>query len=239
MSVGVKLEHLTVRFGSLLLFEDLSIEFPAGSWTCLLGRSGVGKSTLSRVVTGLDAGVPISGELCDADGGSLAGRVAWMAQQDLLLPWLNVLDNVTLGPRLRREAPDLERARSLLKRTGLAGTEAQLPATLSGGMRQRVALVRTLMEDRPVIVLDEPFAAVDALTRMELQSLAFELLAGRTVILITHDPQEALRLGHRVLVLRGAPAKPYALEGLETAPPRALRDSTLIARQIELLEMLA
>ena len=100
-----------------------------------------------------------------------------------------------------------ERARELLAMVGLAGTERALPATLSGGMRQRVALARTLMEDRPIILMDEPFSSLDAITRYQLQALAADMLSGRTVLLVTHDPLEALRLGHRIHVLSGRPAE--------------------------------
>ena len=239
MSVAVKLSQLNLSYGGTPLFEGFNLELHAATWTCLLGRSGVGKSTLSRIVSGLEVSSPVQGERSNGEGGSLDGQVAWMAQQDLLLPWLTVLENVTLGARLRRTRQvDRRRALSLLERTGLSGTQDQLPSTLSGGMRQRVALARTLMEDRPVVVLDEPFAAVDALTRMELQRLAFELLTERTVLLITHDPLEALRLGHRVLVLRGSPATVTELSGLTSEPLRNLRDHSMSDRQAALLDLL-
>ncbi len=132
-----------------------------------------------------------------------------MSQKDLLLPWLSVLENVRLGARLRGETSDTTpRALSLLKAAGLATRANDRPDTLSGGMRQRAALARTLMEDRPVVLMDEPFSAVDPLTRLGLQDLAARMLAGRTVIFVTHDPMEALRLGYRVLVLNGNPATP-------------------------------
>jgi putative hydroxymethylpyrimidine transport system ATP-binding protein len=124
-----------------------------------------------------------------------------MDQRDLLLPWLNVLDNVCLGARLRGETADHQRALSLLQRVGLRDEAQALPAALSGGMRQRAALARTLMEDRAIVLMDEPFSAVDALTRLRLQDLAAELLGARTILLVTHDPMEALRLGHRILII--------------------------------------
>ena len=237
---GVRLAGVSVSFGPVPLFADLDLDLAGGQWTCLLGRSGIGKSTLCRIIAGLDVGAPVAGELSANDGVDLNGRVAWMAQQDLLLPWLNVIENVTLGARLRGESkPDLERARQLLERAGLKGTEAALPRTLSGGMRQRVALARTLIEDRPIVVLDEPFGAVDALTRLELQALAFELLAGRTVMLITHDPLEALRLGHRVQVLRGSPAQLGSVTTLPGDPLRPVNQPGLGELQGELLGLLA
>jgi putative hydroxymethylpyrimidine transport system ATP-binding protein len=124
-----------------------------------------------------------------------------MDQRDLLLPWLSLKDNVGLGRRLRREPADPARAAALLDMVGLGTRASDRPAGLSGGERQRAALARTLMDDRPIVLMDEPFSAVDAITRLELQNLAARLLAGRTVLLVTHDPLEALRLGHRVIVM--------------------------------------
>lgn len=183
------------------LFSGLDLTISAGGWTCLLGPSGVGKSTVLRLLAGLDTGGRFSGTITADDNKAVAGRIAFMAQTDLLAPWLDVLGNVTLGARLRGERADLERARALVERVGLTEHAAKLPASLSGGMRQRVALARVLMEDRPIVLLDEPFAALDARTRAEMQELAFETLEGRTVLLVTHDPAEAVRLGHRIFIL--------------------------------------
>jgi putative hydroxymethylpyrimidine transport system ATP-binding protein len=136
----------------------------------------------------------------------LSGRIAYMDQRDLLLPWLGALDNVMVGARLRGQPHDSERAAGLMARVGLSDQLHKLPNQLSGGMRQRVALARTLMEDQPVVLMDEPFSAVDALTRMKLQELSARLLAGCTVIMVTHDPMEAARLGQCIHVLSGSPA---------------------------------
>jgi putative hydroxymethylpyrimidine transport system ATP-binding protein len=162
-----------------------------------------------------------------------------MAQQDLLMPWRELLGNVTLGARLRGEAPDEAHARRLIEAVGLAGRERARPAELSGGMRQRAALARTLMEDRPFVLMDEPFSAVDAPTRHRLQGLAARLLRGRTVLLVTHDPLEAMRLAHRVLVLRGTPAVPAEVAVPAGAPPREAHDVAVLAAQAALLESLA
>ena len=215
----------------------LDFSLPGGRWTCLLGPSGVGKSSLLRVIAGLE---PLEqGEVVCSDGRPLHGRLAWMSQQDNLLPWLSTLENISLGARLRGEPIDRARAAALLDRVGLAGQRDQLPATLSGGQRQRAALARTLMEDRPVVLMDEPFSALDAITRARLQVLAATLLRERTVLLVTHDPLEALRLGHRIQVMAGHPARiepPICPEG---APPRDLHDPALLARQGDLLARLA
>lgn len=227
-----------LAWGDEVVFDNLRFRLDAGRWTCLLGPSGVGKTTLLRLVAGLEPGALVA----TGDGRPLRGRVALMAQQDLLLPWLTARDNVLLGYRLRgqgRPAERRERAMAMLAAVGLAGDAAKLPAELSGGMRQRVALARTLMEDRPVVLMDEPFSALDAVTRHRLQDLAAELLTGRTVLLVTHNPLEALRLGHRVWVLGGRPA---TLQGPIVPPGLPARDPAephLLAMQAELLKQLA
>lgn len=234
---GLSVRGLTLRFRGQFLFQNLSFDLASGSFTCLLGPSGVGKTSLLRAIAGL---APVSGAdiRCD-DGASPDGRIAWMDQRDQLLPWLDVLGNVSLGSRLRGEQPDLPRARALLAEVGLADQAAVRPAALSGGMRQRAALARTLYEDRPIVLLDEPFAAVDAPTRHRLQQLAARLLRARTVLLVTHDPLEALLLGHEVHVLSGRPARIAATLRPEGLPPRSGASPALAAMQAELLERLA
>jgi putative hydroxymethylpyrimidine transport system ATP-binding protein len=227
----------SLRYGGAFLFQELDFVLPAGRWTCLLGPSGVGKSSLLRVIARL---APLDGgDVVCTDGRPLAGRLAWMSQRDDLLPWLSVLDNVTLGARLRGESADRAKALDLVARVGLLPHKDQLPATLSGGQRQRAALARTLMEDRPVVLMDEPFSALDAITRARLQVLAASLLAGRTVLLVTHDPLEALRLGHRIQVMTGHPARIEGTIEPGGAPPRDLHDPALLARQGDLLARLA
>ena len=233
----VVVEKASLSFAGAPLFRELDFALSAGRWTCLLGPSGVGKSSLIRVIAGLERGE--GGAVRCSDGRPLGGRLAWMSQRDSLLPWLDVLANVTIGPRLRGERPDLARARDLLARVGLGERERERPAALSGGERQRVAIARTLMEDRPVVLMDEPFSALDAITRARLQALAATLLAGRTVLLVTHDPLEALRLGHRIMVMVGSLARVETLPCPPGAPPRDLANPALLARQGELLARLA
>ncbi|MBT3396754.1 MAG: ABC transporter ATP-binding protein [Alphaproteobacteria bacterium] len=204
LTIGIRVSGAQLGFGDTKIFADLAVDFAPGSFTCILGSSGVGKSSLLRMIAGL---VPNStGTIVASDGEALTGRITYMDQRDLLLPWLCALDNVMLGARLRGEPQDRSRATALLAQVGLADHPHKLPRQLSGGMRQRVALARTLMEDRPVVLMDEPFSAVDALTRMKLQDLSARLLAGRTVVMVTHDPMEAARLGTCVHVMSGSPA---------------------------------
>ena len=197
--------HLRIRggfrHGDAILFEDLDLVLEAGQWTCLLGPSGVGKSTLLRLVAGLDTGGEFDGSIESTNSRPLREQVSYMAQSDLLLPWLNVRANVMLGSTLRGEVRMLERADQLIDEVGLGMHAEKRPHELSGGMRQRAALARTLMEDKPLLLLDEPFSALDARTRSEMQELAFEVLMDRTVMLVTHDPSEAARIAHRVYLL--------------------------------------
>ena len=204
-TVGLEVRRARLAWGNNLLLDDFSLSVPPGFWVCLLGESGVGKTTLLRTIAGLVARAGPT-EIEASDGSALENRIAYMAQQDLLLPWLTAIDNVTLGARLRGEPADLSRAADILDRTGVVERASALPSDLSGGERQRVALARTLMEERPIVLMDEPFSALDAITRARLQELAVELLDNRTVLMVTHDPFEALRLADSITVLRGANA---------------------------------
>jgi putative hydroxymethylpyrimidine transport system ATP-binding protein len=162
-----------------------------------------------------------------------------MAQRDLLLPWLDILDNVLLGHRLRGDAAALEaarpRAHALLTDVGLGDRMGDRPEALSAGMRQRAALARTLCEARPVVLMDEPFAHLDAVTRLDLQDLAARLLSGRTVVLVTHDPLEALRLGHQVRVLSGSPFTVGPAIEPAGSVPRDPADPALLGLQARLI----
>jgi putative hydroxymethylpyrimidine transport system ATP-binding protein len=233
---GIRLRGARLAYAGEPLFDDLDLGLAGGEITALLGPSGVGKSSLLRLIAGLEPDG--TGTVTRDDGGRLPGAVALMEQSDQLLPWLSVLDNVLLGSRLRGQRPDRARALALLDRAGLAGRADDRPAALSGGMRQRCALARTLMEDRPVVLMDEPFSALDALTRLRLQDLAAELLAGRTVLMVTHDPMEALRLAHRIVIMRGRPARLGLGAVPPGVPPRPAGDGALLRQYAELLRRL-
>ncbi len=241
--LAVTITDASLRYGDEWVFENLNLTLEASKWTCLLGRSGAGKSSLLRLIAGLlddDADAISQINLSTSDGQPVTGRIAWMAQQDLLLPWLKVLDNIILGARLRGTgqvtAQLTAQAMKLLQRVGLEGFEARYPESLSGGQRQRVALARTLLEDKPLVLMDEPFSSLDAITRYKLQELAAELLHDRTILLITHDPAEAVRMGHQVMVFgRNELGVPLVPPG---EPLRALDDPTLLPLQAGLLEEL-
>jgi len=239
-SPSIHLRAARIDFDGVALFRDLDLDLPAGQWTCLLGPSGAGKTTLLRVLAGLAEGA--QGTRIEAgDGAPVTDRIAYMGQRDLLMPWLSVAANVAVGARLRgtHGAEARRRAVALLDQVGLADRADDRPDALSGGQRQRVALARTLFEDRPVVLMDEPFSALDAITRTRIQELAARLLAGRTVLLVTHDPMEALRLGHRVLVLRGSPAALAPVPVPEALPPRDPDDPSLLEAQGHLLAEIA
>ncbi|MEM7224641.1 MAG: ABC transporter ATP-binding protein [Pseudomonadota bacterium] len=236
----IQLDAAALAYNGQRLFQDLHLTLPGGRTTCLLGPSGVGKTSLLRLIAGLAA--EAEGEARDGAGRPVTDRIAYMAQQDLLLPWASVLDNVLLGLRLRGEPITQARrdqARDLLDSLRVGASAAQRPAQLSIGMRQRVALARTLMEERPIVLMDEPFSALDAITRYELQGLAARRLSGRTLLLVTHDPLEALRLGHEIYVMAGRPARLGQALQPAGAPPRDPADPEILAHQAELLKRLA
>lgn len=232
----ITLRNISFSFNHRPLFSSLNFTVKGGQWTCLLGPSGSGKSTLLRIISG-SLRDSVLGEINWGTGKSLEGHVAWMAQNDLLLPWLRVLDNVCLGARLRGEFSQDTRRQALafLKQAGLEDCAYDLPAELSGGMRQRVAVLRTLMEERPVILMDEPFSALDSLTRLNLQDLAARLLSQATVLLVTHDPLEALRLGHRIHVMTGRPARISEELVPPGSPPRDPGEQGIASLQAELI----
>jgi putative hydroxymethylpyrimidine transport system ATP-binding protein len=235
-AAGIVISNLALRYGARTIFTGLNLDVAPGAFVVLLGTSGVGKSSLLKIVAGLAK--PASGRVTTTNGAPLSGHVAYMGQTDLLYPWANVIGNVMIGSRLRGQRPDTARAEHLLARVGLIDRAHALPSELSGGMRQRAAIARTLYEDRPIVLMDEPFSALDTFTRARIQDLAAELLEGRTVLMITHDPLEACRLGHHLVVMSGTPAQLAPPISLRGATPRALDDPELLRTQGELMKLL-
>ncbi len=213
---AVSRTFFTRRGGPLAALADLTLHVDAGQTVAVVGPSGCGKTTLLELICGLQR----------PDSGSVrSGPAALMPQRDLLMPWLSAIDNAAIALRVRGVAR--QRARDEVKpwfdRFGLSGFEDARPHELSGGMRQRVSFVRTLAAGKPVLALDEPFAALDAITRAEMQTwLAASLIAeARTVVLVTHDVEEAVLLGDRVVVLSPRPGRVVADIAVES--PRRLR----------------
>lgn len=235
---GLEVRALGKSFGVRRVLDGVSFGIAPGEVVALVGASGSGKSTLLSILTG--ALRPDAGEI-RFGGAAVAGRdrpFAYMPQRDVLLPWRRIVDNAGIGLEVagapRREAR--ERVGRLLVPFGLAGTERCFPRQLSGGMRQRVSFLRAVVQGRPVLLLDEPFGALDAITRDELQRwlLGMWQSEGWTILLITHDIREAVRLADRVLVL---PATPGPLAG-EVRVTREIprRDGFLTDPRVPVLE---
>jgi NitT/TauT family transport system ATP-binding protein len=244
---GISLRGVEHRYGELRSLDGIELEVPARGVVGLVGPSGCGKSTLLELICGLRE--PSGGTIAiagSADAGDRLARCAFMPQRDLLLPWYSALDNAALALRnqgMRRE-PARAAAHDLFERFGLGGFEEAQPGELSGGMRQRVAFLRTLIAGKPVLALDEPFASLDAITRAEMQEwLATALRTDpRTVVLVTHDVEEALYLCDRVAVLSSRPGRIVAELSVEArrAEDRdaAVTDPAFVAAREEALRAL-
>ena len=242
----LEVKNLTQTFvqngGQLPVLDALNFSVDEGEFVALLGPSGCGKSTLFNIISGILA--PDTGEIY-LNGEQIfgnTGRFAYMQQKDLLLPWRTVLRNVLVGPEIQREPPDTakEKAQQRLAQLGLSGFENSYPMQLSGGMRQRVALVRTLLFRKEILLLDEPFGALDAMTRTVMQSILLDIWTeGRqTVLLITHDVEEALLLADKIYVLTARPATLKTEIPVPLPRPRNVTDTDLIHLKRELLELL-
>lgn len=210
MSIVVRVAGLTHHYGDRHVLDGVDLTVAAAALVALVGPTGCGKSTILRVLAGLLT--PSAGAAGIGRHSTIAvpGHAAYMPQGDTLLPWRTALQNASLGARVAGEPITVEaRARELFTRFGLAGFEDAWPGQLSGGMRQRVALLRTVLLDRPVMLLDEPFGALDQITRVDLQDWFTDLLAGGryTTLLVTHDIDEALRLADEVVVLSPRPGR--------------------------------
>jgi len=201
------------------LLDDFSLIIEKGRWTTILGQSGVGKSTLLKLIAGLEIPGQFRGNIkLDSANHKI---FSWMAQNDLLLPWLSVTKNVCLGQILRNEKLDHKKAEKLLKAVELENISIQLPDTLSVGMRQRVALARTLMEETEIVLMDEPFSSLDYITKSNIQNLSRKLLKNKTVIMVTHDPTEALLLSDNLLLIENQ--KLTKLELPNSRPMRSIK----------------
>jgi NitT/TauT family transport system ATP-binding protein len=230
---AVLLQDVVQRFGDVLALDRLSLTVATGEVVAVVGPSGCGKSSLLDLVCGLAA--PASGRV-------VAEPAVLMPQRDALLPWLNALDNAALPLRIAGGDRGCARAhaRDVLIELGLDGFEAARPDELSGGMRQRVAFARTLLSGRPVLCLDEPFGALDALTRADAQAWLAGALAHepRTVVLVTHDVEEALVLADRMVVLSARPGRVVADLPVDEPRPRRRTDPAIVALRERALEVL-
>lgn len=232
---NLNIQNASLSYGEKIIFSNINLHLPSGKWTALLGLSGAGKSSLLRFIAGLKTPqASLQGSVSTDNHLPVNEQIAYMAQTDLLLPWLNVLENAMLSLKLspkNNAAALLEKAKSLLSDAGLKDKVHLYPHELSGGMRQRVALVRTLMEDKPIILMDEPFSALDAITRYKLQELAANLLKNKTVLFITHDIHEALRLAHEIIIMQHQPVFLKSAASLTTPIPRKISDTEFLTLQ--------
>jgi NitT/TauT family transport system ATP-binding protein len=225
----IHIEGLSHRFGGdVFAVKDFNLSIAPGEFVSIVGPSGCGKTTVLNIVAGL----------LDAEDGTVtahgappkAGRhdVAYMLARDSLFPWLTALQNAEVGSELRGEPADArrERARELLQAVGLKGFEDKLPKALSHGMRQRVALARTFCLDSEILLMDEPFGALDAQTKLQLEEVLLRLWAQmrRTVIFITHDLAEAVVLSDRVIVMSRRPGRIVANIPIPLKRPRSVSD---------------
>jgi NitT/TauT family transport system ATP-binding protein len=214
--------------------HELSLRVGDGEIVAVVGASGCGKTTLLELICGLQ----------QPDTGAVSSDpAALMPQRDLLLPWLSAVDNAALALRVRGVARDGARAQVApwFERFGLGGFEQARPYELSGGMRQRVSFLRTLLSGKPVLALDEPFAALDAITRAEMQRWLGQILAQerRTVVLVTHDVEEAVLVADRVLVMSPRPGRVVADLAVGIDRPRRPTDATIVGLRARALEALA
>lgn len=221
--VALALHQVRKSFGTRRVLDGIDLTLAPGEFVAVVGRSGCGKSTLLRAIAGLDR----------LDTGAIqgSGAMRMMFQEARLLPWKSVLDNVRLG------TGNSQAAMAALQAVGLAGRAADWPAALSGGQKQRVALARALVHRPPLLLLDEPLGALDALTRIEMQRLieSLWLARGFTAVLVTHDVQEAIALADRVLVIEQGQ---IALDVTIDLPRPRRRDAAFAALETRLLDRL-
>lgn len=229
--------HLSKTYGTGVgathAIQDISFSVGRGRFLSILGPSGCGKSTLFNIMAGLLS--PSEGNVL-LDGESIVGRpghVGYMLQRDLLLPWQTIENNVMLAQTLQGVPKKQVRpqARALMEKCGLAGDGDKYPDQLSGGMRQRAALIRTLLTEKEVLLLDEPFGALDAITRGKLQQMLISLWEEnhKTILFVTHDIEEALLLSDEVLVLSHRPGQ--VLEHLPVDLPRPRREDVMFTSE--------
>ncbi len=238
----LQITDLAKYYNGQTVFSGFDMQLPAGRFKVLLGPSGCGKSTLFNALTGVtskDAGTIVWQGKEVAHLGRLC---AYMHQKDLLLPWFSLMDNALLPvkTRGRNMATARKRAETLFSRLGLAGYESHRPNQVSGGMRQRCALVRTLMFDRDLILLDEPLSALDAITRQRLQHLLLLLQTefAKTILMITHDVDEALLLADDIFVSSSLPMAVIQQIHLDLPKPRAFDDPCLLQIKADILAYL-
>ncbi len=234
--------------GELTILQNVDFTVQPAETLALVGASGSGKSTLLGLLAGLDT--PSSGTVLldgtdifalDEDGRAAfrKAKLGFVFQSFQLLAHLTALENVMLPLELRGDAGAREKATEMLGRVGLSSRLKHYPKFLSGGEQQRVALARTLYQDRPVVLMDEPFATLDVMTKLRLQSLTARVLRDKTLLLVTHDPLEACRLAHDIYLLDDAPLRCRAFSAPDGDVPRAAQDGAVLQAQSQLFQQLS
>jgi putative hydroxymethylpyrimidine transport system ATP-binding protein len=240
----IHLTNVSLSFRNQPVFCGINLHIPAGKCVALLGASGVGKTSLLRILAGLSTrDEDITGTIHTSNDIPIHQQIAYMAQQDLLMPWLTTFENATLSLTLSPHSQQTKMrkialAHDLLEQAGLGEAKEFYPHQLSGGMRQRTALVRTLVQEKPIVLLDEPFSTLDTITRYHLQNLALTMLRGKTIVFITHDPAEALRLADKIYLLEGSPANIHLLSEPSTSTPRIMHEIDNINMHTEIFTRL-
>ncbi|MEA3356415.1 MAG: ABC transporter ATP-binding protein [Candidatus Bipolaricaulota bacterium] len=234
-------KSFTSQTGRIPVLDGVSIDVTQGAWVTVLGPSGCGKTTLIRIMSGLL--IPDSGRIItDIGEGDPRGQIAYMPQSDTLLPWRTALDNAILASEIDGQPCEQAKkdARRLFSRFGLAGFENLYPTELSGGMRQRLALIRTFLAHREVLLLDEPLGSLDALTRAAVQEWLLDVWSElrKTILLVTHDIEEALLLSDRIELLSTRPARVRREFSPELPRPRSRTAEPLVKLKGEILELI-
>jgi len=231
-----QIQNLNLDFKGKKLFKNLNFDILENKSTVLLGSSGVGKSTLLRCIADLEIENITSGKIVLKEGTN----IAWLSQENSLYPWLSVLDNVQLYHHLKgsKKKQTLQKAKELLEQVNMSKHCDKKTYELSGGQKQRVALARTLMQEANFILMDEPFSALDAITKIQLQDLTCHLLKDKTVLLVTHDPQEAIKLANHIYILKNQPVVLEEAASLEGVLPHQLSNEKLWNLQEKLISKL-
>ncbi len=231
-----QIQNLNLDFKGKKLFKNLNFDILENTSSALLGTSGVGKSTLLRCIANLEKENITKGEIVLKKGVT----IAWLSQENSLYPWLSILDNVQLYHHLKgsKTKQTLEKANELLSQVNMTKHLDKKTYELSGGQKQRVALARTLMQEANLILMDEPFSALDAITKIQLQDLTCKLLKNKTVVLVTHDPQEAIKLTNHIYILENQPVKIEEIAFLQGTLPHKLSNEKIWNLQEELISRL-